>query len=168
MALWFRSQIIVIMNALLFLGIWLAYITLQGPVDSINVSFALVSLVTARILNWQKEKLEIKTEILRNFYLVLGFVMTLIALYQIVPEQYVTLSWTGAALLFFVLSFVLKNVKYRYMAIAAMIATAFYLFLFDLARIDVVYRVIAFLFLAIISIGVSFYYAKRIKKKTNE
>jgi uncharacterized membrane protein len=46
-----------------------------------------------------------------------------------------------------------------------MIAASLFLFLVDLARIELVYRVIALLSLAIISIGISFYYNKRLKKK---
>jgi uncharacterized membrane protein len=69
-----------------------------------------------------------------------------------------------AALLYFLLSFILKNVKYRYMALGTMICTAFYLFIIDMARIDIIYRVLAFLFLAAISIGISIYYTNRIKK----
>jgi hypothetical protein len=69
-----------------------------------------------------------------------------------------------AALLYFLLSFVLKNVKYRYMALGTMICAAFYLFLVDLARIEIIYRVLALLFLAAISIGISMYYTSRIKK----
>ena len=81
------------------------------------------------------------------------------------PNQYITLSWTLAAVLYFVLSLVIKNVKYRYMALGMMVAAALYLFIVDLARIELVFRVIALLFLAIISIGLSFYYSKKLKKK---
>ena len=68
------------------------------------------------------------------------------------------------ALLYFLLSFILKNVKYRYMALGTMICAGFYLFIVDLARIEIVYRVLALLFLAAISIGISIYYTNRVKK----
>jgi uncharacterized membrane protein len=90
--------------------------------------------------------------------------MVLFALFHAVPGHFVTLSWTMAALLYFLLSFILKNVKYRYMALGTMICTAFYLFIIDLARIEIVYRVLALLFLAAISIVISMYYTNRIKK----
>jgi hypothetical protein len=164
MALWFRNRLIVIMNSLLFLTILLVYLLSSKPVDGVNFSFALVSLVSARIINWKRSRLQIKTDLIRNLYLVFGFFMVLYSLFHAVPGKFVTLSWTLAALLYFLLSFVLKNVKYRYMALGTMISTAFYLFIVDLARIEVVYRVLAFLFLAILSIGISIYYTNRIRK----
>lgn len=167
MALWFRNRLIVIMNSLLFLTILIVYLASSKSVDAINFSFALVALISARVINWQKLRLQIKTEALRNQYLIIGFFMVLYAVYHAVPRQFVTLSWTMAALLYFLLSFILKNVKYRYMALGTMISTAFYLFIVDLARIEVIYRVLAFLFLAIISIGISIYYANRIRKSDN-
>jgi hypothetical protein len=45
-----------------------------------------------------------------------------------------------------------------------MICAAIYLFIVDLARIELIYRVLALLFLSAISIGISIYYTNRIKK----
>jgi uncharacterized membrane protein len=92
--------------------------------------------------------------------------MVLFTLHHLVPNQFITLSWALAAVVYLVLSFLLKNVKYRYMALGTMVAASFYLFLVDLSRIELVFRVIALLSLAFISIGISFYYNKRLKKKT--
>ena len=167
MALWFKNRLIVVMNSLLFLAILIVYLTSSKSVDAVNFSFALVALISARVINWQKLRLQIKTEFLRNQYIIVGFFMVLYALYHAVPRQFVTLSWTMAAVLYFLLSFILKNVKYRYMALGTMISTAFYLFIVDLARIEVIYRVLAFLFLAVISIGISIYYSNRIRKSDN-
>ncbi len=164
-ALWFRNKLIVIMNGILFTLLLIVYFISKNHLDSVNIAYALVPLVTARVLNWKKQRLEIKTDLLRNLYLVAGFFSVLYALYQAVPGKYVTLSWTIAAVLYFLLSFILKNVKYRYMAIGTVIAGAFYLFIIDLSRIDIAYRVIAFLFLAIISIVASIYYSRRITKQ---
>lgn len=164
MALWFRNRLIVIMNSLLFLSILIIYLISSKSVDGVNFSFALVALITARIINWQRSRLKIETDMMRNLYLFEGFIMVMVALYHAVPGQFVTLSWTMAALLYFLLSFVLKNVKYRYMALGTMICTAFYLFIVDLARIELIFRVLALLFLAAISIGISMYYSNRTKK----
>jgi uncharacterized membrane protein len=89
----------------------------------------------------------------------------LYAMYKAVPSQYVTLSWALVAVLYLLVSIILKNVKYRYMMFATLLATAFYLFAVDLARIGTIYRIIAFLFLAVISIGISVYYVNKIKKR---
>lgn len=164
MALWFRNRLIVIMNSLLFTLILGIYLILSPSNDGVNFSFALVALISARVINWQKSRLEIKTDMIRNLYMIEGFVMVLYSLLHSLPKQFVTLSWTLAALLYFLVSIILKNVKYRYMALGTMICAAIYLFIVDLARIELVYRVLALLFLAAISIGISIYYTNRIKK----
>ena len=163
MALWFRNRQIVVMNSLLFLTILFVYLFTSDSVDGVNFSFGLVALVSARIINWKKSRLKIETDLMRNLYMLEGFVMMLYALNHALPKQFVTLSWTLAALLYFLVSIILKNVKYRYMALGTMICAALYLFLVDLARIELIYRVLALLFLAIISIGISMYYSNRIK-----
>jgi hypothetical protein len=164
LALWFRNRLIVIMNSLLFLVILAACLTTSKSHDSVNFSFAIVALVSARVINWQRTRLKIETDFIRNLYMIEGFVMMLIALHNAIPKHFVTLSWTMAALLYFLLSILLKNVKYRYMALGTMICAAIYLFIIDLARIELVYRILALLFLSLISIGISIYYSQRIKK----
>jgi hypothetical protein len=163
MALWFRNRLIVIMNSLLFLTILFVYLISSKSIDSVNFSFALIALVSARIINWQKSRLKIETDMMRNLYMLEGFVMILLALFHAVPKHFITLSWTMAALLYFLLSILLKNVKYRYMALGTMICAAFYLFIVDLAKIELIYRVLALLFLSAISIGISMYYSNRAK-----
>ncbi len=133
MALWFRSRVIVVLNTGLFLILLFTYLSTSHSVNSVNISFALVALITARTLNWKKQLLMIKTELLRNTNLITGFFMVLYALYRLVPGPYVTVSWTAAAILYFVLSFAMHNKKYRYLALATMLATALYLFIVDLA-----------------------------------
>lgn len=164
MALWFRNRLIVIMNSLLFAVILVIYLLLSRPGDEINFSFALVALISARVINWKKSRLQIKTDLIRNLYMIEGFVMVLFSLIHAVPKQFVTLSWTMAALVYFLVSIILRNVKYRFMALGTMVCAAIYLFMVDLARIEIVYRVLALLFLAAISIGISIYYTNRIKK----
>lgn len=165
MAIWFRSKFIVIMNSLLFITLLMVYLSTSAADNTMNISFSFVALATARILNWKKERLTIRTEFIRNFYLLIAFPMVLYTLYHFISNQYITLSWTMLALLYFVLSIILKNTKYRYMALGSMIAAALYLFIIDLARIELIFRVFALLFLSLISIGLSLYYTKKIKKK---
>ncbi len=164
MALWFRNRLIIVMNSILFLTILIIYLLTSKPVAGINFSFALISLISARIINWKRARLQIKTDLIRNLYMVVGFFMVLYSLFHALPRQFITLSWTIAALLYFLIGYILKNVKYRYMALGTMICAALYLFIADLAKIDLIYRVLALLFLAVISIGISIYYTNRIKK----
>lgn len=168
MALWYRSKIIVLANTGLFAAIMLLYLLSSVSVDKINFSLALVALATARIINWQKERLTLKTDFIRNFYLATVFFSLLYSLYHAFPKIYVTISWSAAAFLYFMLSILLKNSKYRWMAILTLAVTAVYLFVVDLAHMEVGYRVIAFLFLAIISLGASLYYTKKVRRKQKQ
>jgi hypothetical protein len=164
-ALWFRSKIILVMNTFLFIGILLLYMAFYPSVDKVNIAFVIAAFISARIINWKKERLTLKTEMLRNTYLIALFFTMLFMLYHMVPKQYVTLSWTGAAVFYFVFSLVLKLIKYRWMAIATVLVTGFYLFFVDLKYLETGYRVLAFLFLAVISLGASLYFTKRMRKK---
>jgi len=164
-ALWFRSKIIVVMNTLLFLFIIIFYMAFYPPVDKVNFAFVLTAFISARIINWKKERLTLKTDVIRNTYLIILFFIMLFALYHVVPKQYVTLSWTCAAVFYFVMSLILKNIKYRWMAIVTVLFTGFYLFFVDFSNLETGYRVLAFLFLAAISLGASLYFTKKVRKK---
>jgi len=165
MALWFRSRFIVVMNTMLFLMLLIFYLFTSGNHDATNFSFMLVALLTARFINWQKERLNIKTEHIRNLYLASGFVMTLIAFYHAVPESYITASWICAAILFFIVGRLINNIKYRWLAIATLVASGIKLIFVDLANIDIVFRILMFLLLAIISISVSILYTRYFVRK---
>ncbi len=164
-ALWFRSQFIVVVNTILFVSMLLVYMVSGTYLDTVNFTFAISAFLTARLINWQKMRLELKTENFRTIYLVCLFFTFAFALYKAVPSQYVTPAWTGAAILYFILSLVLKNRKYRWMAIFMLLVTAVYLFVVDLAHMEAGYRVIAFLFLAIVLFGTSLYFTKFLRKK---
>ncbi|OFX41331.1 MAG: hypothetical protein A2X08_15535 [Bacteroidetes bacterium GWA2_32_17] len=164
MAIWFKSRIIVVMNFFLFISLLATYLFTSSSINGINFSFATVSLISARVINWKKERLEIQTELLRDLYLIIAFFTVLYALYIALPSNYITLSWAIAAIVYFIASLLLKNNKYRLMSIFTMLAATFYLFIVDLAVIDTVYRILAFMFVAIISIAISVFYSKRKKK----
>lgn len=165
MAIWFRSRFIVGMNTFLYILLLIFYLQTSTLIDGVNISFSLAALLTARILYWKQDKLNIKTDILRNIYLLIGVVMVLITLYHLMPDRFIALSWTFVAVVFFGLSFILKNAKYRYLALGTLIAAAFYLFIVDLAKIELVFRIIALMFFAMISIGLSIYYSMKSKRK---
>ncbi len=160
MALWFRSRILVVANALIYILILAAYGVLSPLSHPVNFSFAFVSLGSARIMNWQRERLTLQTENLRILYLALGFVMVLYSLHSALPPQYVALSWTVAAAAYFLFSVILRNIKYRWMALFTFLATVIYLFLIDLPRLDPEFRVAAFIFLGLMALGISLFYSK--------
>ena len=159
-ALWFRSRILVVVNSLIYVGILVAYFALSPSSHPVNFSFALVALASARVMNWQKERLTLRTEMLRNVYLFIAFVLVFYAMYRAVPPQYVTLSWTLTAVVYFLLSYLLRSNKYRLMAISGMLVTVVYLFLVDLASLDPRFRVAAFMFLGLMAVMISLYYTR--------
>src|SRR5665647_238860 len=92
----------------------------------------------------------------------------LYATYKGLPGQYITVSWLCIAGIYLGLSIIIKNIKYRWMALANLLVSAFYLFLVDLAKIDLFYRILIFLFFAITTLVISTYYVNKLKKKTIE
>ena len=165
-ALWFRSKILVVVNSVIYVGVLIGYFALSPSSHTVNFSFALVALASARVMNWQKQRLTLRTDMLRNVYLIIAFVLVFYALYRVVPPQYVTLSWTMTAVVYFLLSYVLKSSKYRLMAISGMLVVVVYLFLVDPASLDPRFRVAAFLFLGLMAVMISLYYT-RIRKPLN-
>ncbi|HSE38064.1 MAG TPA: DUF2339 domain-containing protein [Blastocatellia bacterium] len=165
-ALWFRSRILVVVNSVIYIGILVGYFALSPSSNAVNFSFAIVALASARVMNWQKQRLTLRTDSLRNVYLFIAFVLIFYALFRVVPPQYVTLSWTMTAVGYFLLSYLLESSKYRLMGFAAMLVTVVYLFLVDLASLDPRFRVAAFMFLGLMAVMISLYYT-RIRKSSN-
>ena len=125
-----------------------------------NFAFMLVAFITARVMNWKKERLNLKTDFIRNLYLIAGFIMTLISFHHVMPKPYITVSWIAAAILFFVFGYLIKNIKYRWLAIATLIASAINLVFVDMKNMDISFRILIFLVMAVISIAVSIVYTK--------
>jgi hypothetical protein len=165
LALWYRSHIITLMNTFLLVILAIYYYSTSGTLQTVNFAIPLVALLSARIINWQKNRLNIKTDFIRNIYLLTLFFSLLYATYKGIPAQYITVSWLLIAGIYFGLSIILNNFKYRWMAMANLLVSAFHLVLADLAKIDIVYRILAFLVFAIISIIISVYYVKKLKNK---
>jgi hypothetical protein len=167
-ALWFRSRFMVVMNTFLLIGLLITYLALPGNEHLINFTFAMVALVTARVLNWKKKRLEIRTELIRNIYLITGASMLLFSLHEAIPSHFISLSWVLSAVVFFLLSLLLHNIKYRWLAIGTMIVTVFYLFIVDLKSISLGYRIVALMLISVISLGISVYYSRRLKNENGE
>lgn len=163
-AIWFRSRIIVLVNILIYLGIFLAYLGLARSNDFVNLSYAMVALTSARVLNWKKERLELKTDMIRNVYLASAFVIVLYGLYQAVPGNYVSISWLAAALFYFAMSLALKNIKYRWLAILTIFATILHIIFIDMAIVGAEFRILLFLAVGIVLLAVSLLYSRHRKK----
>ncbi|MCI0691665.1 DUF2339 domain-containing protein [candidate division KSB1 bacterium] len=163
-AIWFRSKIVVLANTLIYLGIFLAYLILAPSTGGVNASYAIVALLSARLLNWKTERLALKTELMRNAYLASAFVIIPYGLYHAVPKNYVSLSWLGAAVFYFIMSLILKNKKYRWMAILTIFLAVIYVFVVDMARLEAGYRILSFLALGVVLLVISLLYARSRKQ----
>ena len=141
------------------------YFNISGTLQAVNFSRPVVAFASARITNWQKERLNIKTDFIRNIYLLTLFFTLLYATYKALPGQYITVSWLIIAGIYLALSIIIKSIKYRWMALGNLLIAAFYLFLVDLAKIELIFRILIFMAFAITSIFISTYYVKKLKKK---
>lgn len=163
-AIWFHSRIIIVANVLIYLGIYFVYLFMAPSHNFVNLSYAVTALASARILNWKKERLELKTDLIRNVYLFCTFVIVLYGLFHAVPQKFVSLSWLGAALFYFSMSLLLHNIKYRYLAIFTIFATVIHIFLIDTTRLAAGFRIIIFFAVGIIILLLSLIYSRYRKK----
>jgi hypothetical protein len=165
-AIWFRSKFIVMANFIIFLIIFLTFIYMSGESGWIGLNFGAVALLSARIMNWKRHRLDLKTEFMRNAYLTTSFFIIPYALYQIVPTSLVSLSWIITALIYYALSIILKNNKYRWMALLTLLLTILYLFIIGMIKLEAGYRIVSFIFLGLVLLIVSILYARfRIKSQ---
>ncbi len=159
-AVWFRSKFIVVANFIIYLIIFFAYLAVGGKVDLISISFGIVALLSARILNWKKDRLELKTEQMRNAYLLSALFIIPYALYFAMPDRLISLSWIAVAVLYYVLSLILKNKKYRWMALLTLLLTVVYVFIIGFTSSDPTYRIISFVALGTVMITISLVYKR--------
>jgi len=162
-ALWFRSKIIIVANFIMYLIIFFSYLVLEEKIGAIALGFGIVALISARILNWQKNRLDLTTDAMRLSYLGAAFFIFPYALYHIVPKDYVGLSWTIVAIGYYVMSIILKNKKYRWLALLTFLLTVVYIVFVGTTNLDPSYRIISFMFLGIVLLAISILYAKRKK-----
>ena len=154
-AIWFRSRFIVVANFLIYTGIVLAYVVVAKAENGISIGFGIVALVSARILNVQKERLELKSELMRNAYLLSAFIIFPYASYHLVPAKYAGLAWVGVALLYYGMNLLVRNQKYRWMGHGTLLLTALYLVIVGVSRFEPLYRNLSFLVLGTVLVAVS-------------
>ena len=165
-AIWFRSRFIVVANFLIYVGIVLIYIVVAERETGISLGFGIVALVSARILNWQQDRLELKTGLMRNAYLVGAWLVFPYALYHLVSGKYVGLAWVGLALGYYALNFLVQNQKYRWMGHATLLLTMCYVVVVGTSRFEPVYRVLSFLVLGTVLLVVSLIFTRLRKRRS--
>jgi hypothetical protein len=160
-AIWFRSRLIVVANFLILAAIVVGYAFVVEHESGVSVVFGVVALVSARILNWQKNRLELKTELMRNAYLLTAFILFPYALYHLVPARYVALAWIGVAVAYYGMNLIVRNQKYRWMAHATLVLASAFLIFARAATIEPLYRVVSFLVLGSVLVIVSLAFSRK-------
>lgn len=159
MAIWFRSRFIVVANFLIYLLLTLSFLIFNQGIELASISFGIVSLLSARLMNWQKERLELKTELMRNSYLLIALFIIPYSLYSNIPSDFVGISWIAVALIYYYLGKILNSRKYRWMALTTFAATILYVFLQGISASEATYKIMSFLILGCALVGVSAAYS---------
>jgi hypothetical protein len=103
---------------------------------------------------------------MRNLYLICAFIIVLYGLSHAVPPSAVALSWLLTAIFYFMVSLLLKNIKYRWMAISTVMAAIIHVILIDLANLAAGFRIVLLLVVSLVLILWSVFYARN-KSKMN-
>ena len=159
-ALWFRSRFIVVANFVIFVLVVLACMVTTEHESGLSLGFGLVALLTARILNWKQERLELRTTAMRNAYLACAFVMFPYALYHLVPRAFVSVAWVGVALGYYAMNLIVRNLKYRWMGHLTLLLTVLYVVIAGLTQLAPSYRIVSFLVLGTVLLIVSLVFTK--------
>jgi Predicted membrane protein (DUF2339) len=165
-AVWFRSKFIIVANFIIFLLIFIVFLFVSAATSWISLSFGIVALFSARILNWKKDVLELKTEHMRNAYLLTAFFIIPYSLYNMLPSGYVAFSWIIVAILYYVFSLILKNTKYRYMSLATFMLTVLYVFVLGITSEETIFKILSFLVLGAALVIISVVYTRNRNKAT--
>ena len=160
MAIWFRSRIIVVTNFAIFLGVFIAYLVLAPTINGISLAFGFVAIASARIMNWQRDRLELKADMLRNAYLLTALFILPYALYHLLPAGYVSLGWVAIGAFYYMMSKLLKNFKYRWMALTTLLAAVVHLMIVGTTSFEPAYRIVSFIVLGVVLLAVSLWYFK--------
>jgi hypothetical protein len=167
-AVWYKSKFIITANFFIYIMILISYLFLADGYSYVSLSFGAVALTTARILNWKKDRLELKTEQMRNSYLIITLLFIPFVLHNIMPEGYAALSWVGVAVLYYLFSLVLESRKYRWMAVLTLLMSIFYISILGMISGELIYKIISFLVLGSVLIAVSVLYGRMKSKQAGK
>ncbi len=160
-ALWFCSPFIVVANFFIYLAIVATYMVLTKQETGVSLVFGLVALLSARTLNWQKERLHLKTGKMRNAYLAGAFIVFPYALYHLVPRAYVALSWVCVAGLYYLLNLLIQNQKYRWMGHFTLLITVFYVLFVGIVQLPSTQRIVSLLLLGTVLVVISLVFTRK-------
>ena len=166
-AIYFCSKFIILANSMIFIGIILGYIAVSDVEQGMSLGFGIVALISARILNWQKKRLTLETEFMRNTYLTVAFLVLPYALYYLAPDKFIAVAWLGLSLFYYGLFLFFGNRKYRWMGHMTLLLTALYVVLVGTSSLESNYRIITFFALGSIMVIVSLIFSLIRRKQTS-
>lgn len=164
-AIWFRSRFIVVANFVIYIAVVIGYIATPHVETGISFGFGVVALFSARILNWRQDRLELKTDMMRNAYLACALVILPYALDHLLPAQYVAPSWVGLAIFYYAMNALIRNQKYRWMGHLTLMLTAVYVVVIGTSNLDASWRILSFLVLGAALLTVSIIFTRQIARK---
>jgi len=159
-AIWFRSRFIIVANFIIYLMVFLTYVIAIDTVNALSLVFGIVALVSARILHWRQDRLELKTDVMRTAYLLTALFIIPYSLFHMLSSVYVVISWIGVAVVYYLLSKILTLKKYRYMALATLLASVIYAFVLSVSSLAMEYKVVSFVALGVVLLVISAIYFK--------
>jgi uncharacterized membrane protein len=83
-----------------------------------------------------------------------------------VPSGFVAFSWIAVAILYYILSKLLKIVKYRYMSLATFMLTVVYVFVIGITSEETIYKILSFLVLGVALVIISVVYTRNRNKSS--
>jgi len=159
-AVWFRSKFIVVANYLIFFIVLIAYLFNNINLEPSAISFGIVALLSARILNLQQARLELKTDMMRISYLLIALFWNPYWIYCNLPATFVGFALIALALAYFGIGKLINNLKYRWMAVMTLLITVLYLMIFGITNPDVTNKILSFLIAGIVLVATSVVFGK--------
>ena len=164
-AVWFKSKHIILANFIIYIFLIIGSIVTEGIVKSIGLHYGIVAMFSARILNWKKDNLELKTEFMRNAYLITALLVIPYSLYHILPASYVSISWIAVSAIYYLLSKWLNAFKYRWMALTTLLMSCVYVIIHAVTSEELSSKIYSLLILGAVLVFISFWYARTTKSK---
>jgi hypothetical protein len=155
-----RSRLMIAANFAIFLAIVAAGSILARQDGAIGLGFGLVAMVSARMLDWKRERLELQTGLMRNTYLATALAVFPYALDRLVPVAWVGLAWVGVALAYYLLGAARRERPYRWMGHATLLLTAVYLAVAGIRRLEPLFRNLSFLVLGAVLLAISLLFTR--------
>ena len=113
----------------------------------------------------QEDLNEEEKRLLNYFFPITATILFTFLLGKEVREKWLSLSWALEGLSILALGFFLKNRVYRLSGLAVLSLSCARLIFIDMAKVETIYKIITFILLGAILLGVSFLYSKFIVKQ---